>query len=153
MRIHTWLLFGILGTFAQAPSPNPAPDCLTPLEKIRLQTEVKLDNRIKIYTEGCARCSDSLSNLIQQQNLQEVPALLQSWLEMLEASVRDIEASPGRKDKSRALLRYEIRLRKAIDAVQESKIKANLEQQDQFESWLARAETLRKKLVALLFPK
>jgi hypothetical protein len=155
MRIHTWLLFGLLGASAQVPGPAPipGPDCLTPVEKIRLQTESKLDNRIKIYGEVCARCTDNLSHLIQQQQLQEVPALLQSWIEMLEASLKDIEASPGRKDKSRALVRYEIRLRKAIGTVQESKIKTNLEQQDQFERWLAQAETIRKKLVVILFPK
>ncbi len=155
MWIHTFLLLGIFNAPGQAPTPAPSPstDCLTALEKIKLQTEVRLDSRLKIYTDACGRCIDNLSILIQRQQLQEAPALLESWTEMLEASLKDVQTSSGRKDKSRALLRYEIRLRQAIGAVQESKIKATVEQEEHFERWLAQAEKIRKNLVAILFPK
>ena len=155
MQIHMLLLVGILAAPGQAPgrASSLSTDCLTPLEKSRLQTELKLDNRIKIYSQGCERCIRSLSDLIQQQQPQLVPVLLQSWAEMLDASLKDIQASPGRKDRSRALLKYEIRLRQAIGAVQESSIRAGAGQQDHFERWMAQAEVIRKKLVAMLFPK
>ncbi len=136
-----------------APSPTTGIQCHMEIEISRPEKEARLDRRIKIYDEASERYKNTLIRLVQMQELPSVPAQLKSWSEMLNASLKDIEASPGRKDKSKALLRYEIHLRRAISAVQESKIKANVEQVGAFEAWLTQTEEIRKRLVAILFPK
>ncbi len=134
-------------------TPAQAADCLTAPEKARLEKEVKLDRRVKIYDEVCERFENGLILLIQQQDLKAVPDHLKCWIDVLDRSLKDIQNSPGRKDKSKALIRYEIDLRKAINTVQESRARADVDTLDAFDTWLANAEGIRQKMVALLFPK
>ena len=140
---------------AQATTPTTFPnlDCLLAAEKTRLQTETKLDNRIKIYDMASARCENALKGSLQNQDLQAVPAELDSWMKLLEASLKDIEGSAARKDRSHALIRYEIHLRKSISNVQELKLKASADQIDSFETWLTRAEEIHKRFVDMLFQR
>ena len=134
-------------------APAPGPDCLLATEHNRLQTETNLNGRIKIYSEASTRCQNSLAALVRHQDLQEVPAQLKSWLNLLEISLEDINGSTARKDKSKALIRYEIHLRKAIGNVQEIKLKASADQFDDFERFLAKAQEIHKHFVNMLFQR
>ncbi len=153
MALFPWTLTLICSLLFQAVIPSPAagPDGLLDVERSRLEKETKLDNRIKIYEAASIRCQNSLSGMIQSQELQRVPSQLKSWLSLLETSLKDVEQTPSRKDKSHALIRYEIHLRKAISNLQELKLKASVDEFDDFEAWLARAEEIRKKFVNMLF--
>jgi hypothetical protein len=74
-------------------------------------------------------------------------------MSLLESSLEDVKGSTARKDKSRALIRYEIHLRKAIGNVQELKHKASADQFDDLEAWLTRAEEIHRKFVDMLFQR
>jgi hypothetical protein len=127
-------------------------DCLSQADRARLVTESKLDNRIKVYDEASSRCERMINSLIQREEFMEAPAKLTTWTGLLEAALKDIDSAPGRKDKSKPLIRFEIHLRRSINAMQESKMKALAEHQDDFEKWIGGAESVRKKIVAMLFP-
>ena len=155
MAILSWSLLWICGLLTQAAVLPPADeaDCLTASEKTRLEKETRLDGRVRAYDDVCKRFENGLILLIQHQDLKAVPAHLKCWNDVLDQSLRDIENSPGRKDKSKALIRYEIHLRQAINSVQESKTRADVDMLDAFDAWLAHAEAIRQKIVAFLFPK
>jgi hypothetical protein len=153
MRAVAWLLILIRCFLIQAGSVVQAPDCLEAGERSRLEKEAKLDNRIKIYEEASNRCQQLVTDMVQRQDFQLIPGYLQSWKTLLDKSLGDIEASPGRKDKSRALRKFEIHLRKAISSAQELKLKATVDQFDAFETWLRRAEQVHKKFVDFLFER
>ena len=150
-----WLCFLALFSSVeyQAPMPGEGNNCLLPAERERLQREPKLDNRIKIYDEANKRCEAELTKLVQGGETQPVSNLLKQWISLLESSKKDIDESKTRKDKSKALIRYEIHLRKSISTVQEAKLKSQVEQLEEFESWLTRAEKVHSAFVAALFPK
>ncbi len=133
--------------------PGEGDNCLLPAERERLQREPKLDNRIKIYDEANRRCEAELTKLVQSGETQPVSNHLKRWISLLESSRKDIEETKTRKDKSKALIRYEIHLRKSISTVQEAKLKSQVEQLEDFESWLTRAEKVHSAFVAALFPK
>jgi hypothetical protein len=144
-------LFSMLGQGA-VPAAGDQLACLTQFDRDKLAKESKLDNRIKIYDEASSRCEKLISGLIQQEQFQATPDKLKLWGGLLDSAIQDIESAPGRKDKSKPLIRFEIHLRRSISAMQESKIKADAEQQDAFESWINQTELIRKKLVGFLFP-
>jgi hypothetical protein len=127
--------------------------CLLPGEVERLAREVKLDARIKIYDEGNTRCEAMLVGYLQKGEFQRIPAHLNSWITFLEGSMKDIGESSSRKEKSKALIRFEIHLRKSIGTVQEAKLRAQVEQLEDFESWLTRAGKVHNSFVGMLFPK
>lgn len=141
------------GLLIQAVTAVQAPDCLQVADRGRLEKEPKLDNRIKIYEEASNHCEQLVTDMVQRQDLQLVPGYLESWGNLLDRSLKDIEGSPGRKDKSRALRKFEIHLRKAETAIQEIKLKATVDQFDAFEAWLHRAEQVHKRFVDLLFQR
>lgn len=138
---------------AAAPVPLPVDGCLTPSEKSQLEREVKIDNRINLYRNASTRCLGSFMHAMARHDLQFVDGHLSSWLAFLGASLKDVEANVGRKKRSRALIRYEIHLRKAIVDVRGAKLKATVEHEKAFDSWLAEAEEIRKKFVHILFPR
>jgi hypothetical protein len=155
MSVSAWSIYWFLLLLVQSTQSGPVQITvgLADTEKARLLREPKLDNRIKIYDAVNTRFDAALIGMLQRQELDSGPSLLKSWGDLLDQASVDIDSSPGRKEKSKALIRYEIHLRKSISAVQEAKIKATVEQSDAFESWLERAERIRKKYVAILFPK
>jgi len=112
-----------------------------------------LDNRVKIYHEASTRCQNSLTANLRSQDPQPAGTQLKSWMSLLESSLEDVKGSTARKDKSRALIRYEIHLRKAIGNVQELKHKASADQFDDLEAWLTRAEEIHRKFVDMLFQR
>ncbi len=155
MPIYSWCLALTCGLLLQAGllSSTPGPDGLLDSERARLERETKLDKRIKIYEAASIRYQNALAASVQNQELQIIPAQLKSWTNLLDTSLKDVENSTARKDKSKALIHYEIHLRKAISDMQELKLKASVEQFDAFEAWLKRAEEIHKRFVDMLFQR
>ncbi len=153
MILNQWPLLFVFALLLQAGSSPPGSDLgLTAAEKDALQREQKIDNRIKIYDNASERLSKTIESLVRKDSFQSVPDVLKSWGDVLEMAAKDIDSNASRKKKSKALIRFEIRLRKEIGAAQEYKIRAPVDQQDLFNSWLNRAEEIRKKFVDILFP-
>jgi len=150
--LHLAMTWGLL-LQAGLLSTVPGPDGLLDAERVRLEREVKLDRRIKIFEAASIRYQNSITSSVQNQELQTVPTQLKSWANLLESSLKDVEKSTARKDKSKALIHYEIHLRKAVSDIQELKLKASVDELDSFESWLAKAEEVRKKFVDMLFQR
>lgn len=148
-----WSLILIFGLMMQASSlPPSADDGLTAVEKEQLQREMKIDNRIKIYESATIRMFKTLKAAVLKDDFQPVPATLEAFTTLLDLAANDIDRNESRKRKSRALIRYEIQLRKIISDVQGFKIRAPVDQQDAFDAWLNRAEEIKKKLVDIIFP-
>jgi hypothetical protein len=147
-----WLITFALCLVAQTASA-PGSTCLLDVEKAQLQQEARLDSRLKIYEAAFGRCENELRALVGRQESQKVRSHLVSWAGLLDLALKDIEASPGRKNRSKALRRIEIRLRRAIGTMQAARLRSPADQQEDFESWLTHAEGVRKKMVAILFPK
>jgi hypothetical protein len=153
MFFNQWLLILIFGLRMQAASLLPsAADGLTSVERERLQREQKIDNRIKIYENASARLFKTLEAAVLKEDFQSVPAILKFFTTLLNLAIKDIDQNESRKRKSRALIRYEIQLHKTISGVQGFKIRAPVDQQDDFDAWLNRAEEIRKKFMDILFP-
>jgi len=127
--------------------------CLLPNEQTRLQNEKKLDNRIKIYQAASTRCQSTFDYAAASADAARVPAILQRWMRLLELSLQDIEANADRRKKSKALIRYEIHLRKALSDLEDSKMKFPYEEMEQIGAWLAKADGIRKRFVDILFQR
>ena len=153
MILARWTFALILGLAAQAGGPSSESDSgLTAAEKEQLQKEQKIDSRIKIYETASTRLFKALEANVLKEDFQSVPACLKTWTSLLDLAVEDINANASRKKKSKALIRYEIQLRKALADVQGFKIRAPVDEQDEFDAFLNRAEEIRKKFVDILFP-
>lgn len=153
MALINFYLILVCSWLLQTGTGAPAPDCLLAAEKARLQTDAKLDDRLKIYDGASVRCRDFVTAAVKSQDLQSIPRVLKCWTGLLEDSLKDLEQSTVRKDKSKALRRFEINLRKEIGDMQELKLKASADQFDSFEAWLTRAEAIRKRFVDMLFQR
>lgn len=134
-------------------SSAPSASCLMDQEKERLARETNLDRRIRIYEAASHRCSESLMGYITRGEHQHCAGMLQAWRTLLDQALEDIMARPGRKDRSRALLRFEIELRRAIDAVRDARFNLPPEQLEKADAQLERADEVRKQLVKILFPE
>jgi hypothetical protein len=127
--------------------------CILPGELSRLRSERNLDNRIRIYDAASNRCGKLVLDAISKEDPHSLTRSLASWMSVLELSLKDISANANPKKKSRALIRYEINLRKAIGNVDEFKLKATYEQIDEIESWIRKADGIRKRFVDILFQR
>ncbi len=150
-----WSLSFILCMLLQAGSIVPASfpdDVLSAAEKLQIEKEVNnVDHRIKIYQSASSRIQKDLQQSVVKDEFQTVPDNLKKWVLLLSSSLKDIESNLKAKKKSRALINYEIQVRKAIANTQEYKMRAPVELQDIFESSLGQAEAVRKKFVEILF--
>jgi len=126
---------------------------LNPDEKARIEKGESIEQRIKVYEAASKRIQQSLETAVHQDDSQAVSNNLTVWTALLSKSLEDIEANANAKKQSNALKGYEIHLRKAIASMESDKIKVPVDLQDAFEACLARAETVRKKFVELLFPQ
>jgi len=126
-------------------------EIFSPSEKARLENETNLDRRIKVYEAASKRMQKALEAAVSKEEFQTVPDMLKVWISLLSKSLEDIEANLKTKKKSRALISYEIQVRKSIANTQNYKIRAPVEQQDVFDSSLVKAETVRKRFVEILF--
>jgi hypothetical protein len=152
MMIKFLFLILFANLASQADTAAPAQDDgLLPLERDQLQKEQKIDNRIKIFTAASIRLHKAFDSAVGNKQFEGVPLGLQVWMNLLASSLNDIDANAGWKKKSKALIAYEIHLRKSIKEVNNYKIKAPLDQQDYLETWLAQAEKIRSRFIDILF--
>ena len=131
----------------------PNPQFLTPAEKSRLKQESDIEGRIRVYQTASMRFQKSIQLAAKQPEVTDILADLQSWVEMLSASLEDIETNVNRKKKSRDLIRYEIQVRKTAGDLQDMRPKVGVEALEEFDSCLGRAEMVRKKFVDILFQR
>ena len=142
----------LLGLLMQGESAHRIEDnYLTATERAQLQRESDIGRRIKIYDAASVRLHKALGAAVAKGDFQGVPASLESWTLLLASSLKDIEDSVGPRKKPKTLIQYEIHVRKAIFDIQDYQIRATIDQQDIFDSCLARAEAIRKKFVDVLF--
>ena len=150
------LILVALGLVGQASSAPPAPgalESLTATEKGQLEREPNVDNRIRVYEAANLRFQKQVEGEFQNDEFDRIPPQLGAWTEMLETSRKDVEANANRKKKSRAVIRYEIQLRKTISEVKNLALKATADHQKYLEDWLNSAERVRKSLVDVLFQR
>jgi hypothetical protein len=138
---------------ASAPGQGSATECLTAAEKKRLSEEGKVDGRIKVYRDVSERFHQAVIGAVAKRNLDDLPVLVACWRDLLAMSSKDIEANINRKKKSGALINYEIQLRKSIVDMNDARLKAPVEKQEDFDSWLSQAKTVREKFVDILFQR
>lgn len=153
MILAQWSSFLMLGVMLQVVGVPPQPDdSLTAAEREQLQKEQKLDGRIKVYATASRRLFRTLEGQVLKEDFQTDLATLKSWASLLNLASKDIGENASRKKKSKALIKYEIELRKALADVQAFKIRAPVDQQDAFTAFLNHAEGIRKGFVDILFP-
>jgi predicted nucleotide-binding protein (sugar kinase/HSP70/actin superfamily) len=144
------LLFLTLAPALQNPAVQ---DGLTDLERSKIAGQQNIEGRIKVYQSASERYRTTLFSALKKQDYAPVPQTLESWSNLLTFSLQDIDKSiVNRKKKSKALIRYEIQLRKAISDVQALKTAAPVEIFDQLESWAKQADAVRQKFVQIIFP-
>ncbi|PYV17413.1 MAG: hypothetical protein DMG07_05915 [Acidobacteria bacterium] len=156
MSFGLWTLLLALGLRGQANTPNPPAsgvEVLSAAEKGQLEHEPALDGRVRIYESANLRLEKQVESDFKQDGFDKIPPQLEAWTELLETSRKDIEAHANRKKKSRAVIRYEIQLRKTIADVRSLALMAPAEYGRPFEEWLASAERVRKSLVDVLFQR
>jgi len=146
------LLIAVTTVMFQAGAKPVFPDdVLTSVEKLRIEKESKVENRIKVYESVSKRIHRAIEDAIAKNEFETLPANLQIWTSFLEESFKDIEANIKPPKKPRALIKYEIHLRKAVSAMQKSKVRIPLEQEEVFNSCLSRAAAVHRKMVKILF--
>ena len=153
MFLYYWLLTALLALAPQAGMSQIPEDGLNTAEKAQLEKEEKIDNRIKIYTGASIRWHSAIRRNVTTDDYDETPEMLKAWTNLLMASLKDIDEHMQRKKKSRALIQLEIQLRKEISEMQDFKLKAPVELQEDFEKWAASAEAVHKKFVDILFSR
>ena len=92
-----------------------------------------------------------VQHAVSKNESEAVPGILKLWTSLLNESLEDIEASLKEEKKPKRLKKYEIQLRKAIKDMEDYKISASVDLTDDFEAFLDRAETVRKRFVEILF--
>jgi hypothetical protein len=151
-------LFGILALIVSlqertAPLDLPDRQLLTPAEKSLLERESNIDARIRIYESASLRFQKSIQVTTRQEEIEGLLENLKSWVKLLSASLEDIESNVNRKKKSRALIRYEIQARKTSGDLQDARPNIPVESEAEFDSYLERAEVVRKTFVDILFQR
>jgi hypothetical protein len=145
-------LFLILNLVVQLAGTSPARvEAFTPEEKSQLSLSRSLNSRIKIYDEAALRILQDLQESVKREQFETVPDILTAWVSLLQTSIGDIEIDSKANKKSKQLRKFEIHIRKAIKDLPDIKLKAPFDQHDAFDSCIARGETIRKKMIDILF--
>lgn len=111
-----------------------------------------IEERIKVYRKASERMIKNLRNAVSKKEFQTVPGKLSTWTALITESLKDIEANlDPEKKRPRPLTKYEIQVRKAIKDIRDFKIRAPVEQQDIFNRCISRAESVRARMVEILF--
>jgi len=152
----TCLMGALFVSAAAQAGPVPAPGpfaALTTEENAQLARQTKIDGRVRIYEKATVRFASELSKLVNQEDFPEVRARLALWQGLLSGSVSDIVSSVPRGKRPKAVIKYEIQLRKVIAEMQSLRVTASVEAFDAFQEWAASAEECRKSIMAVIFPK
>jgi hypothetical protein len=145
-------LFLILNLLVQIAAASPAAvEVFTPKEKSQLSLSRSLNGRIKIYDEAALRIMEDLQENLKKEQFETVPDVLTTWVALLQISISDIETDGRANKKSKQLRKFEIHIRKAIKDLPDIKLKVPFEQHDAFDSCIAKAEIIRKKMIDILF--
>jgi len=156
MILHLFALSAALALCIQAGTPplmKPAGECINAAETKRLAGQSRIDGRIKAYRDISERYHKAVLGAVARKDFAEVPSLIACWKQRIEVSQEDIEANVNRKKKSGALIDYEIQLRRSVVDLNSARLKAPLDMQEQFESWIAQAIQIRQKFVDILFQR
>jgi hypothetical protein len=142
----------VLSLLIQAGSfSSPSDSALNSVEKLKIERELKIENRIKIYRQASERIQKNIEDAVSKDSYQTLPADLKLWTSLLSESLKDIQTNLKAKKKSQNLIRFEIQVRKAISNSQNYKIKSPVELHDVFDACLDQAEKIRREFVEILF--
>ncbi len=146
-----WIGFIVSLLLQTATVPSFPEGVLSPSESLSVKGEKNIERRVRIYENASARYQGLIEGAISTEEFQAIPGNLMLWIALLDESLKDIEANLKSKKKSRALIRYEIQVRKTITTLQDNRFRAPEDQQEVFDSCLARAGEVRKRFVEILF--
>jgi hypothetical protein len=149
-------LFGLLPLFLYvflqvASVPLLEGNALSVAEKAQISRAQSVDDRVKVYHAASKRMQQSVDAAVRRNDFSGVPDALKLWVALLSGSLEDIEANLKANMKSKALIRYEIQVRKANSAFRGYKAKAPVDQQDALDEQITGAEKIRKKFVDIIF--
>jgi hypothetical protein len=133
--------------------PPAAVKAFTPEENSRLTSSKSPNSRISIYDEASERIQKNLQEAAKKDQFESVPDILTTWVSLLQTSLEDIETNSKANKKTKKLRKFEIHIRKTINDLRDIKLKAPVEQQDAFDSCIAKTETIRKQLIDILFKR
>jgi hypothetical protein len=150
------LLLGLLPLFLYAflqvaSVPLLEGNALNVEEKARINRAQSVDDRINVYHSASKRMQLSVDAAVSSNDFSGVPDALKLWVALLSGSLEDIEANLKANKKSKALIRYEIQVRKANSVFRGYRVKAPVDQQDELEAQIIGAEIIRKKFVDIIF--
>jgi hypothetical protein len=139
--------------FQAAPNPVFPENLFTEKEKRKLEkNQDDLEERIEVYRDASTRICKNIEKDVSAGNYGEIPARLKIWVVLLTESLKDIEANiDPKKRKLKDLIKYEIQIREAIHNIEDFKLRAPPGQQEVFESRIGEADTVRGKMVKILF--
>jgi hypothetical protein len=143
------LFLSLLGQTGPATAVGDEP--FSSAELLKLKKRDSVESRIKIYREASIRIQKNLQQSAAKEEFETVSDALKTWILLLTKSLEDIETNLKAKKKPISLINYEIHVRKAISSIQGYKLKAPADQQDDYDSCIAQAESVRKKFVEILF--
>jgi len=153
------LTISILLVFAGQPLQVPAfqdeawDSVFTARELEKLGREDKVDKRIKIYESAWKRLHAEFLRLVKAGRHEELTGSIQAWLALVDRSSEDIERNIRRDKKSKPLISYEIKIRRAIADVTDLKPMIPFALEATIQEWLDRAEQTRKRFVDILFQR
>jgi hypothetical protein len=151
MSILGPIVFALISLLQTGAAAADAGDIFSPAEKAQMEQASNINQRIKVYEAASKRIQQALAESVRKEDFEGAPDRLKLWTALLSKSLEDISANLNTKKKSRALINYEIQIRKSIADTESYKIKAPPDQQDIFDASLTQAETVRKKFVDILF--
>jgi hypothetical protein len=149
-----WLFGIVFGILLQAEfMPDFPSGTFTKKEAREIEKESdNIEKRIKVYQKASERMLKNLEKAVYGKEFQAVPEALSTWTTLITESLKDIQANlEPKKKRPKALVKYEIQVRKAIKDIRGLKIRAPVDQQDDFDTCISRAEDVRSSIVDILF--
>jgi hypothetical protein len=149
------LMLALTPCFQQSTPPiqETGTECLLAAEKKRLSEQDKVDGRIKVYRDISERYHQTILAATAKRNFDHIEQVIRCWQDHLAVSMKDIETNVNRKKKSGALINYEIQLRKSIVDMNNARLRAVIERQPEFDSWISLAQKTRTRFVDILFQR
>ena len=141
-----------LGLLMQNASFSPPVDsALNSVERLKMEKELKIENRIKIYRQASERIQKNIEDAVSKDSYKTLPPYLRLWTSLLSESLKDIQANLKLRKKSKNLISFEIQVRKAVSNSLNYKIRSPVELHDAFDACLEKAEKIRQQFVEILF--
>lgn len=147
----SFLLIGMAVQLSEQFAIDLPPDVLTAAERQKLGGSRKIDDRVKVYEAASMRHLQTARALAKSQDFSRLSEHLRFWGDLISVSRDDVDKNINRKKKSRALIRYEIHLRKAIGEMSKLMLTFPADEDQNWESWMEKAEAARKRFVEILF--